>query len=212
MNDVIKLRILDKNGAPEKLLKDILIFKNFPINARENIWDLINAIPEEDVEDKNLIITKYAEKNSVDNKSNLEAVLNALLFIFQNSYSKDLSIQVLSQDLSLLGLEESDITTLVSEYDENRKEYRKKAIIGTMGDHGNLLLDSSWRVAHIQSSDRGRNLNFQIIDLTLSYLKDGGKSNISISLTPQNALELRHKIDEVLNLFSTDVIKINSSE
>ena len=85
-------------------------------------------------------------------------------------------------------------------------------MIRTMGDHGNLFLDSSWRVAHIQSSDRGRNLNFPIVDLTFSYLKDGGKSNISISLTPQNALELRHKIDEILNLFSTDVIKIKSNE
>lgn len=207
-----QLRILDNEETPERLAKDMLIYKSLPIDARENIWDLINALSNNEDVDKKSLINKYADDNGVSDYGNLEAALNALLFIMNNAYLRDLSTSTLSQDLITLGIDEPDIATLLSEYDNGRKKYRHTAMIQTLSEHGNLFLGSSWRVSHVQSSDKSRNLNFSIIDLTFNYLKDGGKSNYTISLTPENIMSLKQQLDEIISLFSTDVIKIKNNK
>ena len=207
-----QLRILDNDETPERLPKDILIYRNLPIGARENIWDLINAFSDNEDVDKNSVIKKYADNNGISDHGDLEAALNALLFVMSKAYFRDISKSTLSQDLVTLGIDEPNIATLLSEYDNGRKKYRHTAMIQTLSEHGNLFLGSSWRVSYVQSSDKCRNLNFSIIDLTFDYLKDGGKSNCTITLTPENIISIKQQFDEIINLFSTDVIKIKNSK
>ena len=68
----------------------------------------------------------------------------------------------------------------------------------------------NWRVSHIQSSDKGSNLNLPMVELSFKFHNSGKEEKMTISLRPENIFDIKNTLDEILSQFSTDVIKIKA--
>jgi hypothetical protein len=192
------LRCLGGESPSDQLIGDWRVFQRLPARALDAFYDLLKpslgpspANPD-DLESQAQAYCRIYAVSQNDLKSALRccgALLNGAsrLALPANAFRHDL--ELLSADNS------TGIEVLMSRYEEARDLIRQEMLMGTLFDHGKVLVGVDWRLDTIHASQRGADLGLPVALLTLRFREGPGETGrderFSVYAAPEVVRRLR---------------------
>jgi hypothetical protein len=164
----------------------------FPQQARAGLWALLgSALLEPASPDFRERLEAFCREHALAERHVVEAVQACDVLIRQAS-ALDLDRDRFGQDLDALSDRQGAVPQdLLSRYDSLKDELRRRMVQGSLADHGKVLVGLDWRVDKVVSSDRGAQLDTDVVLLTLRYREGERLERITLQLTQETLRELR---------------------
>ncbi len=184
--------------SPETILglKDLLLL---PSSAKAHFWDAFGPTLQHPLPN-NLeeILTTFQRKHNAP-QGRLARAIEACRTLFQGAGRQEISADAFKADLTLISTDAEQLAAVLMPGFEQAMATVKKAILhGTLLDHGNLLIDVSWRVDSMLHSHRGRKLYSPVTLVTLRYLEGKNEHRITLQALPDLLKRLQAMCEEIL--------------
>ena len=192
----IKLQCCQGNSPPEYVVDGWKRFLSFPRQAKDSFGDILRPalLDPSNPESKKRVQLFCRDQGLAE--EDVVAAVRCCDFLLRQASMLDLESDALSQDLVTLSEGESQSTeTVLSKYLSITANLRKQIILGSLADHGKVLVGLDWRVDNVAASDRGARLNTTVVLLTLRYREGNRVERITLQLTPENVQKFKRFCD-----------------
>jgi hypothetical protein len=187
-----KLKCCQGNPAPSFVVDGWTRFIRFPEKARNGFLSLLAPAMMEpaDPENRKRVGTFCTGHGLAE-----EAVVAAMRccdFLLRQASMLDLDADAFQQDLAdLSGGDTQAAGPVLANYNAAKADLRLQILRETLADHGKVLVGLDWRVDNVTASDRGVQLNSDVVFLTLRYREGNTVERITLQLTPEAVKELK---------------------
>ena len=178
--------------APGAVVAGYERFRQLPDAARRDIWRaLAPALLEADLPAARTALEAFCAQHGLA-PQDLGAALVALRFLIEGASALNLEREHLAEDLARLGGgPDGAAEVLLAHYDEIKGQVRHRLAERTLSDHGWVLTGLDWRVDEVRASDRGADLGFSVVLLTLRYRDGAEQRRLTLQLTPDGLNQLK---------------------
>jgi len=186
------LRCLLGRGASEPLLEGWRCYQRLPPEVQRDVWDLVaSGIARPADPGFQSRIRALCDQHGLDEAGVLPAV-QACGFLLGQAVALDLSEGDFRSDLIVLADESADgLEAILPRYPVLKTALREAMMIGTLADHGKVLVALDWRVDRVSSSNRAAQLEADVVFLTLKYREGEEICRVTLQVTTQGLQDLR---------------------
>ena len=186
------LRCFQGESAPVMVVDGWNRFCRFPAEAREPFLDLLQPVILDPANPGILAAVRDLATNQGLREEDVSAALQAGSILYTQVGALDLASEDLKSDLEALSRGEGEAATaFLSRFDATKNEVRNSIILGTLTDHGKVIVGVDWRVDEVTESDRGAALTTSVVFLTLRYQDGDRLERINLQLTPDAMRQLK---------------------
>jgi len=188
----MKLNCCQGNPAPSYVVEGWKRFIRFPEAARNNFLSLLAPamIEPADPQNRERIMT-FSNGHGLG-EDDVVAAMRSCDFLLRQASILDLNADAFEQDLAdLSGGDPQVAGPVLANYNAAKADLRQQIIRETLTDHGKVLVGLDWRVDKVTASDRGVQLNADVVFLTMRYREGNKVERITLQLTPEAVKELR---------------------
>jgi hypothetical protein len=188
----MRLNCCKGNPAPSYVVEGWKRFISFPENAKNGFLSLLAPAMMEpaDPQNKQRIIT-FCNGHGLA-EDDVVAAMRSCDFLLRQASILDLDADAFRQDLAeLSGGDPQAAGPVLANYNAAKSDLRQQIIRETLTDHGKVLVGLDWRVDNVTASDRGVQLNSDVVFLTMRYREGNKVERITLQLTPEAVKELK---------------------
>jgi len=191
-----RLHCFHGNPPPAPVVDGWRRFMLFPAAARQNFWRLLGpALLEPADSAHGQRIQAFGQEFALK-QEDVVAALRSCDLLMRQACGLDLTAEQLQQDLSRLSAGPPEAANvLLAQYAAVKSELRKQIVQHTLADHGKLLVGIDWRLDQVTASQRGDQLNTQVIFLTLRYRQAERLERVTFQLTAEAMQHLKRFCD-----------------
>jgi hypothetical protein len=187
-----KLKCCQGNPAPSFVVDGWKRFIGFPEQARNGFMSLLAPAMREPADPENRQRVGIFSNGHGLAEEDVVAALRSCDFLLRQASMLDLDADAFQQDLAVLsGGDHQAAGPVLANYNAAKANLRLQILGETLADHGKVLVGLDWRVDNITASDRGVQLNSDVVFLTLRYREGSRVERITLQLTPEAVKELR---------------------
>jgi hypothetical protein len=192
------LRCLGGLPAPPEIVADLAALPALPLPARRHFYRVLGPCLEEPVPATvDAKVAEFCAEHAADGAAVTRAI-KASRFFVRHAALVDLGEAEMAEDLAKLDPGGEIVDTLMPGYEIARKLIRSEVARGTIFDHGKVVERVAWRVEQVTSSNRGQNLGFPMVALTLAYREGDRTDRITFQLLPEALQELQAMCQRLL--------------
>jgi len=188
----MKLNCCQGNPAPPFVMDGWKRFIRFPEQARNGFLSLLAPAMREPADPENRQrIEIFCNGHGLAEEA-VVAALRSCDFLLRQASMLDLDADAFQQDLAeLSGGDPQAAGPVLANYNAAKADLRLQILRETLADHGKVLVGLDWRVDKVTASDRGVQLNSDVVFLTLRYRENNNVERITLQLTPEAVKELK---------------------
>jgi hypothetical protein len=187
-----RLNCCQGNPAPSYVVEGWKRFIRFPEAARNNFLSLLAPAMREPADPENRQrIGTFSNGHGLA-EDDVVAAMRSCDFLLRQASMLDLNADAFQQDLAdLSGGDLQAAGPVLANYNAAKADLRLQILRETLADHGKVLVGLDWRVDKVTASDRGVQLNSDVVFLTLRYRESNKVERITLQLTPEAVKELK---------------------
>jgi COMM domain len=190
----IPLQCLGGNSASAELLAGWRRVLGVPEAQLERFTAALQLGVREPAADGSGVLQDLAAATGIAT-DDLAVALTSCGFLLRQAARLDLDAEVFAADLARLGPggpgSGAAAAALSALYETCKAPLRQQGVNDALADHGKLLVGLNWRVDKIAASDRGLQLDADVVFLTLVYRDGGSRERITLQLTPTSLQALK---------------------
>ena len=174
---------------------------SFPRRVWEPFWHILPPVLLNPTNAANKeLITLFCKEQKVPPESML-AAMGCLELLLKQAAALDLPEEKFQQDLEAIaaGNAEELIQFVRDRFPNAKQGLREKIFQESLAAHGKVMIDLEWRVDKVRHSSRGKNLNAEIVLLTLHYREDRKEDKITMQLSKEAAGKLSAFCDRFIH-------------
>jgi hypothetical protein len=188
----MRLNCCQGNPAPSYVVDGWKRFIRFPEQARNGFLSLLAPAMMEPADPQNRQRVGTFSNGHGLAEEDVVAAMRSCDFLLRKASMLDLNADAFQQDLAdLSGGDPQAAGPVLANYNAAKADLRQQIIRDTLADHGKVLVGLDWRVDNVTASDRGVQLNSDVVFLTLRYREGNTVERITLQLTPEAVEELK---------------------
>jgi hypothetical protein len=188
----MRLNCCQGNPAPSFVVDGWKRFIRFPEQARNGFLSLLAPAMMEPADPQNRQRVGTFSNGHGLAEEDVVAAMRSCDFLLRKASMLDLNADAFQQDLAdLSGGDPQAAGPVLANYNAAKADLRQQIIRDTLADHGKVLVGLDWRVDNVTASDRGVQLNSDVVFLTLRYREGNTVERITLQLTPEAVEELK---------------------
>jgi hypothetical protein len=188
----MRLNCCQGNPAPSFVVDGWKRFIRFPEQARNGFLSLLAPAMMEPADPQNRQRVGTFSNGHGLAEEDVVAAMRSCDFLLRKASMLDLNADAFQQDLAdLSGGDPQAAGPVLANYNAAKADLRQQIIRDTLADHGKVLVGLDWRVDNVTASDRGVQLNSDVVFLTLRYREGNTVERITLQLTPEAVKELK---------------------
>ncbi len=167
-------------------------YRGFSGEARNAFWPLLQRVLRSPAAPENGELASAFQEVTGLQEHSMIAALQSCEFLVREACSLNLDVSKFQADLEALSdgdLHEAQV--ILSQYEEMKRQLRAGSYHRSLSDHGKLLVGLNWRVDRVVSSDRGTELDSEVVFMTLQYQEGDDVDRVSLQLTPHALKDLK---------------------
>ena len=184
------------NPPPEPVVDGWRRFMLFPEAARQNFWRLLGPALLEPADVAHEQRIQDFGREYALRQEDVVAALGSCDLLLRQACGLDLTAEQFLQDLNRLSAGTADAANVImARYAAVKGQLRKQIVQYSLADHGKVLLGIDWRLDQVSASQRGDQLNTQVIFLTLRYREAEQLGRVTFQLTAEAMQHLKRFCD-----------------
>ncbi|MEM9692996.1 MAG: COMM domain-containing protein, partial [Myxococcota bacterium] len=178
---------------PMVLASPVRALRHLPAGAVDRLWVVLGpSLAEPPPPQIQARLDMFRERYQLAPQTLSDALIG-LRRLFRRAAEVRLKVEIFEDDLRTLQVEEAHIQALMGGYGNAMTQLHREITLRTIGDHGSVIVDISWRLDKLLRSARGDSIEEPVATLTFTYTTGYDKTErITLQALPAELEKMRN--------------------